>query len=293
MGWRGTLRSLVAASRRVEREKHRKHQELLKRQSQAIRLQAAQRSVNEKELLKRQQLLARLSVEHQSAAEVDAYTTYVNSITSVHQNCSSDTWDWSIVKNTAGTADPELEQIAAGVIAGDVSAFKKALEELNPFAEIKELGRTVQMSFNQRFIQATIGLYNQDRVPRYCKTLLKTGTVSTRPASESFVQATYQKHVCSCVLRAARELFAILPFQKVFVHGAADLLNLQTGNKETQVIVSVLIPRATFETLNFTTLDPVDCMRNFVHRMEFSKARGFSSVSPLDPREFELPTAST
>jgi hypothetical protein len=291
MGWRGTLRSLVAASRRVEREKHRKRQELLKLQSEAMRLRATQRSVNEKELLKRQQLLAKLAIEHQNAAEVEAYTTYVNSITSVHQNCS-DPWDWSVVKNTAGTADPELEQIAAGILAGDVSAFKNALQELNPFAEIRELGRTVQMSFNERFIQATIGLYDQDRMPRYCKTLLKTGTVSTRPAPESFVRETYQKHVCSCVLRAARELFAALPFQKVFVHGATDLLNLQTGNKETQVIVSVLIPRATFETLNFSTLDPVDCMRNFVHRMEFSKARGFSSVSPLDPQEFEPPSSS-
>jgi hypothetical protein len=228
-----------------------------------------------------------MAIAQQAATEVEAYTTYLRSITSIHQNCS-EAWDWAAVKSTA-TDDPELEQIAVGVVAGDVSAFKKALEEINPFSEIKELGQAVQMNFNQRYVQATIRLHHQDRVPRYSKSLLKTGLVSTKPASESFVNETYQKHVCSCVLRAARELFAVLPFQKAFIHGTAELLNLQTGGKEMHVIVSALIPKGTLDTLNFAALDPVDSMRNFVHKMKFSKSQGFSSVKPLDPKEFETP----
>jgi len=286
-GWRGALRSLVAASRQIQRDKHRKQQEFLKRQQQAAKLLAARRTAGEKDTLKRQQQLTKLAIVHRAAAEVEAYNNYINGMTSIHQTCSEG-WDWNAVKNTAAD-NPELEQIAAGVVAGEVSAFKNALEELRPFAEVKELGRGVQMSFNQRYVQATIRLHDQDRVPRYSKTLLKTGTVSTKPAPESSVNETYQKHVCSCVLRAARELFAVLPFQKAFIHATADLLNVRTGNKETQVIVSVLIPRGTLETLNFATLNPVDCMRNFIHRMEFSKSQGFSSVNPLEPREFETP----
>jgi hypothetical protein len=291
MGWRGTLRSLVAASRQIQREKHRKHQELLKRQQQSIKLQAAQRSASLKETLRHQQQSAKLAIEQHAATEVEAYKRYVHSITSLHRSCS-EPCDWTAVKNTAATTDTELEQIAAGVIAGEVPAFKKALEELNPFEEMKEIGRTVQMSFNQLYVNATIRLHDQDRMPRHSKSLLKTGTVSTKPAPESAINEIYQKHVCSCVLRAARELFAVLPFQKVFIQGTADLLNHQTGNKETRAIVSVLIPRSTLEMLNFATLDPVDCMRNFVHRMEFSKSKGFSSVNPLDPKEFEKPVVA-
>jgi hypothetical protein len=37
-----------------------------------------------------------------------------------------------------------LQRIAAGVVANEMSAFKEAFEELNPFGEIKELGRKVQ-----------------------------------------------------------------------------------------------------------------------------------------------------
>jgi hypothetical protein len=85
----------------------------------------------------------------------------------------------------------------------------------------------------------------------------------------------------------ARELFAVLPFQVVFVHGLTALLNPQTGQKETRPIVSALIPRSTLETLNFENLDPVNCMRNFVHEMAFSKSRGFSSITPIDPKQHE------
>jgi hypothetical protein len=180
-----------------------------------------------------------------------------------------------------------LQRIASGVLNGDVPAFKEALDELKPFGEIKELGRNVQMSFNQRYVEATVRLYGPEHVPREIKSLLKSGAVSTKPASETFLHQTYQKHVCSCVLRVVRELFAVLPFQKVFVHGATELLNPQTGNKEPRVIISVLVPRATYATLNLDGVDPVDCMRNFVHQMAFSKLKGFSPVSQLNPRDHE------
>lgn len=99
---------------------------------------------------------------------------------------------------------------------------------------------------------------------------------SRKPASETYLHQTYQRHVCSCVLRAASELFAVLPFQMAFVHGITELLNSQTGNMEPRVIISVLIPRSTYATLNLDTVDPVDCMRNFAHHMAFAKWKGFS-----------------
>ncbi len=111
-----------------------------------------------------------------------------------------------------------------------MGAFKEALDELKPFEEIKEIGRSVQMQFTSQYIEATVRLHGPELVPREIKTLLKTGAVSKKPASESHLHQTYQKHVCSCALRAASELFAVLPFEKVFVHGIGELLNPQTGN---------------------------------------------------------------
>jgi hypothetical protein len=180
-----------------------------------------------------------------------------------------------------------LQRIAAGVLAGDVKAFKEALDELKPFDEIKEIGRNVQMNFTARYVEATIWLHGPEIIPGEIKTLLKNGTVSKKSASEGFLHQTYQQHVCSCMLRAARELFAALPFQKAFVHGMASLLNPQTGNKEPRAIISVLIPRTTFASLNLENVDPVECMRNFLHQMAFSKFKGFAPVNPLNPRDYD------
>lgn len=292
MSWRGIFRDLAAAARRGAREQHRKHQELLKRQQHA-----------EKELLKRQQHVAKLGAAQRAAHEaavaaqraaheVELHENFIDRITSIHRDCG-DVWNWSSVKN-APPQKPEyseewktLQRIAAGVLAGQVSAFKEALDELKPFDDIKEIGRNVQMHFTSRYVEASVRLHGPDIVPREIKTLLKTGTVSKKPASETYRHQTYQRHVCSCVLRTASELFAVLPFQKVFVHGLTDLLNPQTGSKEPQVIISVLIPRSTYATLNLDSVDPVDCMRNFVHQMVFSKLMGFSPVNRLNPIDYE------
>jgi hypothetical protein len=158
---------------------------------------------------------------------------------------------------------------------------------LNPFGEIKEVGRQVRFRFSPAQAEATVSLYGPERIPREIKSLLKSGNVSAKPASDGFVNQTYQTHVCSCVLRVARELFAVLPFQTVLVHGVADLLNPQTGHKEPHTILSALLPRNTFSTLDFEKADPVHCMRNFVHRMEFSKVRGFSAIDPIDSKEYK------
>ncbi len=96
-----------------------------------------------------------------------------------------------------------------GVLGGQVTAFKEALDELKPFDEIKEIGRNVQMHFTSRYVEVSVRLHGPELVPREIKTLLKTGSVSKKPASETYLHQTYQKHVCSCALRAAREMFAV------------------------------------------------------------------------------------
>ncbi len=66
----------------------------------------------------------------------------------------------------------------------------------------------------------------------------------------------YQDHVCSCVLRVARELFAILLIKTIIVNGIKNLLNTKTGYKEDQPIISAAIPRETLNQINFEAIDP-------------------------------------
>ena len=96
----------------------------------------------------------------------------------------------------------------------------------------------------------------------------------------------YQDYVCGCVLRVAREMFALLPVEMVVVTALSNLLNSKTGYIEEQSILSVGIPRDTILGLNFEMIDPSDSMENFVYNMMFPKTKGFSAVEKVDPSNF-------
>lgn len=66
----------------------------------------------------------------------------------------------------------------------------------------------------------------------------------------------YQDHVCSSVLRVAREIFAYLPIKYVRVNAMSNLLNSQTGHIEEMIILSALIMKETLNSLNLESIDP-------------------------------------
>ena len=90
-----------------------------------------------------------------------------------------------------------------------------------------------------------------------------------------------QDYACSVTLRLARDLFALLPVDKVIVHAVDDMVNTATGNKEELTLISVIFDRETFESLNLEGVDPSDCFSNFEHNMKFNKTQGFKPVIKL------------
>ena len=92
----------------------------------------------------------------------------------------------------------------------------------------------------------------------------------------------YQDYVCSVVLRVGREIFALLPVEYVRISAIANMLNTQIGLMEEKPILSVIIKPETLNKINFHTVDPSDCMRNFVHSMKFKKTSGFEAVDKIE-----------
>jgi hypothetical protein len=84
------------------------------------------------------------------------------------------------------------------------------------------------------------------------------------------------------VLRVAREIFALLPFESVIVTAVGDVVNTQTDHLEEKPLLSVAIPRRTLTRLDLNTIDPSDSMKNFVHRMDFKKNKGFMVVEKIE-----------
>lgn len=173
------------------------------------------------------------------------------------------------------------------VIAGDLEVMLEVIDVMGPFREIAGIGSSLEFSLDNRSeIEVSLNVNGKEAIPAEVKTVLKTGKLSVKKMPVTKYNELYQDYICGCALRIARELFALLPFEKVFVHAVGDILNTKTGYKESQPILSVLFTRETIETLNFDDLDPSDCMENFVHNMDFKVRSGFKIVERIQPQDF-------
>jgi len=183
----------------------------------------------------------------------------------------------------------DSRQFAQRVLNLEPEALLSAIKELDPFSEASELGSSLGFELEHDSpIHAVLHVHGEDVLPKKAKSLLKTGRLSEKALPKGQYYELYQDHVCSAVLRVARDLFSILPLGAVVVTAKDTLLNTGTGHLEEQAILSVAVPRTTLEQLNLELIDPSDSMANFVHRMDFKKTKGFQPVEPLDPGEVPL-----
>jgi hypothetical protein len=182
----------------------------------------------------------------------------------------------------------KLAEIANKISSGDAEAYIEAVQEVMPFEELEQIGSNIKIFVNNRHtIECYVNIQDEKVIPKEEKSLLKSGKLAVKKIPTSRFYDIYQDYVCGCVLRIARELFALLPAEMVFINAHSKLLNPTTGHIEDMVILSAAIPKKTLEGLNFDTIDPSDSMKNFVHRMNFKKNQGFSPVEILNPKEFQ------
>lgn len=178
----------------------------------------------------------------------------------------------------------ESVKLAQSILSGDEKAKIAAIENLDPFSEISNLGSSLIVSVEESgVVEATIHVHGNDIVPNEVKGLLKSGKLSVKKMPEGKFNEIYQDYVCSCALRVANELFSAIPDDLVIVTAVDELLNTKTGHLEESPILSVCISRSTLQSLNMDAIDPSDSMGNFIHNMSFKKTKGFQAVSRVKP----------
>jgi len=176
-----------------------------------------------------------------------------------------------------------LIDLAKKVNNGDLSAYAYVIENLAPFNELSEFGSEIDCTVTSKTqAKAVINVNDITVIPKQSKTLLKSGKVSIKDMPIGKFNEIYQDYVCSAVLRMARDLFSILPFEEIIITAIGGYINSSTGNEEEGPILSVLFNRKIFETLNFESLDPSDSMQNFKCNMEFKKTKGMTCTEEVE-----------
>lgn len=176
----------------------------------------------------------------------------------------------------------KLHSLAKRITDGEAAAYMEAIDEAEPFEEIPEYGSAFDATVvDKDTVDVLFRVNAEEVIPNEKKTLLKSGKLSVKSMPKTHYYELHQDYVCGCALRVARELFALLPVQRVLVTATCLLLNPATGHKEDQPILSVVMPRGNFEKLNFLMLDPSDSLVNFDHNMKFYKTRGFVPINKI------------
>ncbi len=179
-----------------------------------------------------------------------------------------------------------LQEIAIGVLNKQPDSYKNAVAYFNPFSDIKSIGSYVNFSFDNDYALIDLNVNDKSVVPDYVLARTSTGKLSKKKLPVSRFYEIYQDHVCSCALRIAREIFALLPLKFAIINTQTELLNTSTGKLELSPILSLIAYPETLSKLNFEALDPSDSMQNFIHNMKFSKINGFCIVDKLSPNSF-------
>jgi hypothetical protein len=133
-------------------------------------------------------------------------------------------------------------------------------------------------------VEVVLRTRGRQAIPAELKTLTATGKVSIKAMPKARFVEIYQDYVCGCVLRVARELFALLPVDTLLISALAEAVDTATGTNVEDTFLSVIISRGTLNALNFDTLDPSDCIMSVTHRGELKASRktgDFSFITPL------------
>ena len=321
MSWTRTLRQIEVAERKQQREAQRQQKDLERRSKELEKLSELERAKLEVEAYEnRLEVLLSIHKEQGSVwdwrslaaslpppyprrlgtREFEAKQTAMvaaphlkeSLLAAVADACASDEHDYQEAvrlyaaqlvehKNTA--------RLAHRIVSGDVKSYAEAIGELSPFAEISELGSAVRFTIHTpKLVECGLKVIGSQVIPAETKSLTTAGKLTVKPTPRARFHEVYQDYVCGCVLRVAREIFALLPVEVVLVTATVDATDSATGQTAEQPVISVVIPRPALARLDFDRLDPSDTVESFFHRGDFKatrKSEAFLPIVPLTPAD--------
>lgn len=100
--------------------------------------------------------------------------------------------------------------IASGILAGNEHVFLPALTELGTLGELLDTGCEIRLNAaGARKLIVEVVCSGIEVVPKFQKSLTSSGKLSEKLFPNSRLQEIYQDHVCSVLLRVARECFGL------------------------------------------------------------------------------------
>lgn len=252
-----------------------------------------------------------VSAAGDAADQVAAYEQQLQMIRRVHETCS-ETIDWKKISEQPAPASrsvsfnasndsfsedlhdannskfddygdwKKLHDLSGKILAGDIDSYLEVLAEVKPFEDLTEYGSDFEVGTDDpSSMTVEFNVKSEEVVPQETLALTSTGKLSRKALAKSTRNDIVQDYVCSCVIRIAREMFALLPVDRVLINAKDSILNTATGHNEDVTLVSVIFDRARFMDTDFSRIDPSDLIEAYPSNMAFKKTSGLGAVKEL------------
>lgn len=191
-----------------------------------------------------------------------------NQLTSIHYKADP-TIDWTeVLIQDVPPADCEDEAFwrychekAYEVLNGNIDTYLQIIQDIGPLDDLLDYGFDFECGTDNSNMIAVEFQTKEDQI------MPSKNTISPK---EYYL--LLQDYICSCAVRVARDMFALLPIARVIVH-ASD---------KGSTVLSVLFERKVFMKTKFQGSDASDLVNSFRHNMQFDHSTGFSPVSQLE-----------
>lgn len=176
----------------------------------------------------------------------------------------------------------EMKNLAEAVLQGDIDSYFYVVSELKPFEEILDFGSDFDIGTDlPNIMEVEFHAKTEKVVPNHVLSMTQTGRLSSKAMTKTMHYDIAQDYICSCALRVAREMFALLPINTVVIH-AVDTVENTSGETYDDTVLSVLIHRDQIASIDFSNIDASDTIESFQCNMNFKKTQGLKPVPRVD-----------
>lgn len=185
----------------------------------------------------------------------------------------------TIADNKLYLSKQQFKDFGIKIINNDNLVWIDVLKTINPFDDIENFGSNIIFKVVDNKLIVNLIVSGENVVPKEVLSLTAANKLSKKAMTKTKYLALYQDYISSCVLRIAREVFAILHINQVLIN-VYDFSQADSPPKR-GCVLSARVHRQNLTRLNFETIDCSDTIETFEHNMNYLKTKGFRLVGEL------------
>jgi hypothetical protein len=173
---------------------------------------------------------------------------------------------WEATKAQFETAERKKQELVSSAVAGDPDAMESFFGEvLMDIVWPRETIVSFEVRDGGQRLAFDVDLPEIEDMPTKTASVPQRGfKLSVKEMGPTNIQKLYAKHIHSIGFRLLGEAFGMLPtVQEVTLSGYSQRKSKITGQEEDEYLFSVVVPRGSWEAINFSSLQSIDVLEAF------------------------------